>query len=216
MQLKVGDAWQSLSPGPPPFLFLELFSIFPHSRTPLVSSLPHHAAAGAHFWTPPFSAFSHSCYIHFFLVQLVRSACLTTNLSSALDSSEEEKAFLLSARSSCLIIHACIHLLIHGQHPSRVVSASHIFLCLDVYSSWTTEHFSCSSTSQTSQCSLWTAFLKSHVWRRQPWWRWAKCYVIQLVIPDSKNINELDQPAWLMSNSFHKEFTWGLLWNETN
>lgn len=131
MQLKVGDACQSLSPGRPPFLFLELFSILPRSRTPLVSSLPHHAAAGAHFWTPPFSAFSHSCYIHFFLVQWLRSACL----SSALGSSGEEKEFLPSARSSCLIFCACIHLLTHGQHPSWVVSASYIFLCLDVYSS---------------------------------------------------------------------------------
>lgn len=88
-----------------------------------------------HFRMPPFSALNHSCCIHFFPLQLLRSAYLTTNLSSILGSSGKERACLFAARSSYLIIRACIHLLTQGQHPSWVFLASHIFLCLVSYSS---------------------------------------------------------------------------------
>lgn len=69
-----------------------------------------------------------------FLFQLLKSAYLTINLSSVLNRSEEERAFLFAIRSSCPIIHASIHLFIQGQHPSWVFSASHISLCLFFHS----------------------------------------------------------------------------------
>lgn len=188
---------------------MRLFSTPPHSRTPLVSLLLHHAARGVHFRMSPFSALNHSCCIHFFPLQLLRSAYLTTNLSSILGSSGKERACLFAARSSYLIIRACIHLLTQGQHPSWVFLASHIFLCLVSYSSWMTEH------SALPQAKLPTAVSEMH--SKNPMFRdhapdnsGAKHYVIQLVIPGPKNINELDHPMWLKSNS------WRPLWNEPN
>lgn len=81
---KAAKSWgwllKSVSRTPLPFSFMKLSSIPPHSRTPLVSLLLHHAASGGHFWMLPFSVLNHSCCIHFFPLQLLRSAYLTTNL----------------------------------------------------------------------------------------------------------------------------------------
>lgn len=155
---------KSISKGPA-FPFSKFFSIPLHSWGPLVSLLFYHAAGVfisglTPFWVQWF------LQKPLFLFQLLRSACLTINLSSVLSSSEEERAFLFAIRSSCPIIHASIHLFTQGQHPSWVFSASHISLCLVFH--WTTEYFSCSTSSQTCQHSLWAELQKSHDWRTQP------------------------------------------------
>lgn len=130
-RLRLGTACWSLSLRPLPFCS-QSFSLFLH----------------IHHWFLCFSTMLLVVFISgltpfwvqwfllkpLFLFQLLKSAYLTTNLSSVLSSSEEERAFLFVIRSSCPIIHASIHLFTQGQHPSWVFSASHISLCLVFHS----------------------------------------------------------------------------------
>lgn len=162
MWLRAGNACWSLSLGP--FPILNLSSIPPDSRTPLVSLLLHCAAGAAHFWSPRGSWVQWFLLKPFLFFPISAAAYRTTNLSPAVGSSEEERVFPFAARSSCPVIHASIHLLAQGQHPSWAFSISHIFHWLLFCSFWTTEYSSCPPTRQTTQYSFWTVFHKPCAW----------------------------------------------------
>lgn len=130
LQCHTGKTWEcllkSLSPAPPFHSHAFLLSSTYTGTIGFFAS--YHTAGSVHFWTHPFLGSMIPAKATFSVS--AAEVCLSHHLSSVLNRTEEERAFLFAIRSSCPIIHASIHLFTQGQHPSWVFSASHISLCL--------------------------------------------------------------------------------------